>query len=147
MAGDRTFLEKVICDVEFRTATPDGTVRQIQGIGHPVLSLSGEPVQVIGTMVDITERRRSEESLRHSESYLEQAQRLAHVGSWAWELPSRNALYISEEWYRVDGFDPKDGLPSWEQQRLHLVHPEDRARFQLTIDRAVVEKSDYDLGF
>jgi PAS domain S-box-containing protein len=64
MAGDRTFLEKAHCDVEFRIVTPDGTVKQIHGIGHPVLSGNGELVQVVGTMVDVTERRRGEESLR-----------------------------------------------------------------------------------
>ena len=62
MAGDRTFLEKVHCDVEFRTVTPDGSVKQIHGIGHPVLSPSGELVQVVGTMVDVTERTRAEEA-------------------------------------------------------------------------------------
>jgi PAS domain S-box-containing protein len=146
MAGDRTFLEKVHCDVEFRIVKPDGTVKTIHGIGHPVLSPSGELVQVVGTMVDVTERRRGEESLRRSESYLAQAQRLAHIGSWAWEIPSKKALYISEEWYRLYGFDPKDGMPSWEQ-RLQRVHREDRARFQATIDRAIAEKSDYDVEF
>src|ERR1700752_687537 len=146
MAGDRTFLEKVHCDVEFRIVTPDGTVKQIHGIGHPVLSGNGELVQVVGTMVDVTERRRGEESLRRNESYLAQAQRLAHVGSWAWDATGRNAVYVSEEWCRIYGFDPRDGMPSWEQ-RLQRVHPEDRARFQLTIDRAVVEQSDYDIEF
>ena len=146
MAGDRTFLEKVDCDVEFRIVTPDGTVKQIHGIGHPVLSRNGELVQVVGTMVDVTERRRGEESLRRNESYLAQAQRLAHVGSWAWDATGRKAVYVSEEWCRIYGFDPKDDMPSWEQ-RLQRVHPEDRARFQLTIDRAVVEKSDYDVEF
>src|ERR1700746_679660 len=146
MAGDRTFLEKVHCDVEFRIVTPNGTVKQIHGIGHPVLSGNGELVQVVGTMVDVTERRRGEESLRRNESYLAQAQRLAHVGSWAWDATGRNAVYVSEEWCRIYGFDPKDGMPSWEQ-RLQRVHPEDRARFQLTIDGAVVEKSDYDIEF
>jgi PAS domain S-box-containing protein len=146
MAGDRTFLEKAHCDVEFRIVTPDGTVKQIHGIGHPVLSRNGELVQVVGTMVDVTERRRGEESLRRNESYLAQAQRLAHVGSWAWDATGRNAVYVSEEWCRIYGFDPKDDMPSWEQ-RLQRVHPEDRARFQQTIDRAVVEKSDYDVEF
>jgi PAS domain S-box-containing protein len=146
MAGDRTFVEKAHCDVEFRIVTPDGTVKQIHGIGHPVLSRNGELVQVVGTMVDVTERRRGEESLRRNESYLAQAQRLAHVGSWAWDATGRNAVYVSEEWCRIYGFDPKDDMPSWEQ-RLQRVHPEDRARFQQTIDRAVVEKSDYDVEF
>ena len=146
MAGERTFLEKAHCDVEFRTVTPEGIVKHIHGIGHPILSPSGELVQVVGTMVDVTERRRGEESLRRSESYLAQAQRLAHIGSWAWEIPSRDALYISEEWYRIHDFDPKDGMPSWEQ-RLRRVHPEDRAQWQVTIDRAIAEKSDYDVEF
>ena len=86
------------------------------------------------------------EALCRSESYLTQAQRLAHVGSWAWEAPARNALYISQEWYRIFGFDPKDGMPTWEQQ-LENVHPDDSARWQATIDRAIAEKSDYDVEF
>jgi PAS domain S-box-containing protein len=146
MAGDGTFLNKVDCDVEFRIVQPDGTVKHIHGIGHPVLSRNGELVQVVGTMVDVTERRGAEESLRRNESYLAQAQRLAHIGSWAWDATGRNAVYVSEEWCRIYGFDPKDGMPSWEQ-RLQRVHREDRARFQLTVDRAVAEKSDYELEF
>jgi PAS domain S-box-containing protein len=146
MAGDRTFLKKVDCDVEFRIVKPDGTVKHIHGIGHPVLSRDGELIQVVGTMVDVTERRHAEESLRRNESYLAQAQRLAHIGSWAWDATGRNAVHVSEEWCRIYGFDPKDGMPGWEQ-RLQRVHPEDRARFQLTIDRAVAEKSDYDMEF
>jgi len=145
-AGDRSFLKKVDCDVEFRIVKPDGTVKHIHGIGHPVLSRNGELLQVVGTMVDVTERRRAEESLRRNESYLAQAQRLAHIGSWAWDATGRNAVHVSEEWCRIYGFDPKDGMPSWEQ-RLQRVHPEDRARFQLTIDRAVADKSDYDVEF
>jgi PAS domain S-box-containing protein len=146
IAGDKTFLEKVHCDVEFRIVRPDGTVKYIHAVGHPVLGPNGELVQVVGTMVDVTERRRNEESLRRSESYLAQAQRLAHIGSWAWEVPSKNALYISEEWYRMYGFDPEYGMPSGEQ-RLQRVHPEDRARFEAAMDRAIAEKSDYDVEF
>lgn len=99
-----------------------------------------------GIIRDISEKKRGEEALRRSESYLEQAQRLAHIGSWVWQVAGRNALYISDEWYRIYGFDPKAGMPGWEQ-RLQRVHPEDRARFQAHIERAIAEKSDYDLEF
>jgi PAS domain S-box-containing protein len=96
--------------------------------------------------LDLSEQKRVEAALRRSESYLAQAQRLAHIGSWAWEIPSRNALYISEEWYRIYGFDPKEGMPTWEQ-RLQHIHPEDQPLWQATIDRAIAEKSDYDVEF
>jgi PAS domain S-box-containing protein len=99
-----------------------------------------------GFVRDISEKKRAEESLRRSESYLAQAQRLARMGSWVWQVPGRNASYLSEEWYRVYGFDPKDGIPTWEE-RLQRVHPEDRARWQAAADRAIAEKSDYDVEF
>jgi PAS domain S-box-containing protein len=96
--------------------------------------------------LDLSEQKRAEEALRRSESYLAQAQRIAHVGSWAWQIPGRKALYFSEEWYRIYDFDPKEGMPTWEQ-RLQRIHPEDRALWQATIDRAVAEKSDYDVEY
>jgi PAS domain S-box-containing protein len=100
----------------------------------------------VAFVLDLTEQKRAQEALRRSESYLAQAQRVAHIGTLAWEVPGRKALYLSDEWYRIYGLDPKEGMPSWEQ-RLQRIHPEDRARFQATIDRAIAEKSDYDLEF
>ncbi|HEV7966736.1 MAG TPA: PAS domain S-box protein [Candidatus Acidoferrales bacterium] len=99
-----------------------------------------------GFIRDVSEKKRAEEALRHSESYLAQAQRLAQIGSWAWQIPGRNALYLSEEWYRISSFDPKDGMPTWEE-RLQRVHPEDRARFKANVERAIAEKSAYDVEF
>jgi len=96
--------------------------------------------------LDLSEQKRVEAALRRSESYLAQAQQLTHIGSWAWEIPSRNALYISEEWYRIYGLDPEEGIPTWER-RLQHIHPEDRPLWQATIDRAIAEKSDYDVEF
>jgi PAS domain S-box-containing protein len=100
----------------------------------------------VGFALDLSEQKRAEEALRRSESYLSQAQRIAHVGSWAWQIHGRKALHFSEEWYRIYDFDPKEGMPTWEQ-RLQRIHPEDRALWKATIDRAVAEKSDYDVEF
>ena len=146
MAGDRTFLEKVHCDVEFRTVKPDGTVRQIHALGHPVLSPSGELVQVVGTMVDVTERKRAEEALRRSETYLAQAQRVAHIGSWVFDTVRMEPVHLSKEWFRLQDFDPKDGMPTW-KQRLQRIHPKDRERYEQAFNRAIAEKSDLDAEF
>jgi formate hydrogenlyase transcriptional activator len=67
-AFHRVIHQKVDSDVEFRTVLPDGTIRYLYGLGHPVLNAHGELVEVVGTTVDITERKRAEEVLRESET-------------------------------------------------------------------------------
>jgi len=87
-----------------------------------------------------------EKKLQRSEAYLAEAQRLTHTGSWAWQVAGRDAVHLSDEWYRIYGFDPENGVPAWEKL-LQRIHPEDRAKWQGTIDRAISEKSDYEVEF
>jgi len=86
------------------------------------------------------------QELRRRETYLAEAQRLTHTGSWAWQVAGGDALHLSEEWYRIYGFDPKESIPAWEE-RLQRIHPEDRAKWQGEIDRAIREKADYEMEF
>src|SRR5262249_10262499 len=62
------------------------------------------------------------------------------------EVPARKLVYLSDEWCRLFGFDPKDGLPTWEQ-RVQRIHPEDRTENQAAINRAIDEKSNLDVEF
>src|SRR5246127_4659752 len=87
-----------------------------------------------------------EEKLQRSEAYLAEAQRLTHTGSWAWRVAGGDALHLSEEWYRIYGFDPESGPPAFEEHRQR-THPEDRAKWQGAIDRAIAAKSDYEVEF
>ncbi len=92
------------------------------------------------------ERKRVQESLAQSEGHLVEIQRLTHTSSWVWQVAGRKAVHLSEEWYRIHGFDPKDGPPEWEK-RLQRVHPEDRDKWKGGIDRAISEKSDYEIEY
>ena len=94
----------------------------------------------------ISKMQQLTQELRRREAYLAEAQRLTHTGSWAWRVTGRDALHLSEEWYRIYGFDLEEGIPGWEE-RLHRIHPEDRAKWQGAIDRAIGEKADYELEF
>jgi PAS domain S-box-containing protein len=85
-----------------------------------------------------------EEKLQQSEAYLAEAQRLTHTGSWAWRIAGGDAVHLSDEWYRIYGFDPEKGMSAWEE-RMQRIYPEDRAKWQQVIDRAIRDRSDYEV--
>jgi PAS domain S-box-containing protein len=126
---------------EYRLLMPGGSIKHVHVVARALSDESGR-VEFVGALRDVTAAKRAEQTLRESEAYLAEAQRLSHTGSGAWRVPEGDALYLSDEWYRIYGFDPKEGLPAW-KDRLQRMHPEDRAKVEETKDRAIREKSDY----
>jgi PAS domain S-box-containing protein len=89
------------------------------------------------------ERKLTQHKLALSERNLAEAQRLTHTGSFVWDVKTEKAMYLSEEWYRIFAFEAgHEG--AWEE-RLKRIHPKDRTRWQTAVDRAIKEKSDYEL--
>ena len=70
-------------EVEYRVVRPDGTLRWLLSRGHPVFSASGDLVEFVGTVMDVTERRRSEEALRQAQTELAHATRMTTLGGLA----------------------------------------------------------------
>ena len=132
-------------DFEHRLLMPDGSVKHIRCLAHPLIDGDGNE-ESVGAIMDITERKVAEETIRRSEAYLAEAQKLSHTGSWVWNVVARNAAHLSDEWYRIYGFDPADEPPDWERN-LARVHQEDRSRWKDTIDKAILEKADYAVDF
>jgi signal transduction histidine kinase/PAS domain-containing protein len=66
--------------------------------------------------------------LQRSEAYLAEAQRLTHIGSWAWNVRT-DALFWSQEIFRIYDYDPHKKTPTW-PQFLERVHPEDRPQIE-----------------
>jgi PAS domain S-box-containing protein len=142
-ALDHGFQNHLDFDIEHRLLMPAGGVKHIHTLARALKTSQGD-LEYVGAVTDVTERRRAEEALRRSESYLAEAQRLTHTGSGVWSVPGWDALYLSEEWYRIYGFDPKQGLLAW-KDRLQRMHPEDQAKVQEAKNRATDEKSDYEV--
>jgi PAS domain S-box-containing protein len=132
-------------EIDFRIVLPDGTIKHLHSIAHPVMDDSGEIAEVVGTVIDVTERKRAEEALQRSEAYLAEAQRLTHTGSWAYKAGGREG-YWSEENFRIWGFDPRQGAPNLETL-LQRIHPEDRDRVRGYRGDAVQARRDYDHEF
>src|SRR5882672_3034001 len=83
-------------------------------------------------------------SLRRSEAYLAEAQRLSHCGVTAYK--GSTVFYGSEEIYRIWGFDPAQGVPS-RKAVLQRIHPDDRDRLNAVVERALGEKKRYSTAY
>jgi PAS domain S-box-containing protein len=131
-------------DHTYRLLLPDGSVKHVHALARALQDASGNR-EFVGAVTDITSIKRAEEELRTSEAYLAEAQRLSQTGSWAWS-PDDDIRYWSEECYRVLSFDPKDGLPRFEDffQRLH---PDDQPNFRELIQTAIREKADWEADY
>jgi PAS domain S-box-containing protein len=92
------------------------------------------------------ERKRAEESLRQSETYLAEAQRLSHTGSWAWVPATGKIRYWSEECNHVLGFHPNGGQPRFETF-FNCVHPDDQAKVRGITDIVGAVKAEFELKY
>jgi PAS domain S-box-containing protein len=119
------FQQRIAFDIEYRIIRPDGSIKYIHALGQPSI---GDHVDFIGTVMDITERKKAEEEVRRSEAYLAQSERLSHTGSWAWNVAT-GELFWSEEHYRILGLTPNGTKPSFPEALL-VIHPEDRPAVQ-----------------
>ncbi len=135
--------DRVDVDIEYRLILPDGTVKHMHGIGHPIWNAGGELAEIVVTTVEVTERKRAEDAMRRSEAYLAEGQRLAHMGSWAWNPVTFQPLYWSEEMSRIYGLDPQASVPTAETF-WQSIHPADRDRTRELLQQAVAGNSDYE---
>ena len=70
---ERAMREKTGFEAEYRAVLPDGSIRHIHAVGHPVVGASGEVVELVGTNMDVTERKRAERAVRRARERLLQA--------------------------------------------------------------------------
>src|SRR6266850_366326 len=112
----------------------------------PLQDEAGRPAGFVGTIEDVSDRKRAEEALRRSEAYLAEAQRLSHTGSWAWNVATREFIHWSQELYRMHGFDPEGGIPPFEAV-IQSMHPEDRARNREIFESAIRERTEFEVEF
>src|SRR6201995_3136200 len=129
--AERAVRDGVHIETEHRLIRPSGEIRIVYSRGDLTRDVSGRPYEMFGTCQDITERKCAEEELQvlsqdlqESKAWLEEAQRVAHIGYWVWDL-EKNHVICSEETYRIFGLMPQVG--SFDVARVgEMMHPEDR---------------------
>jgi two-component system cell cycle sensor histidine kinase/response regulator CckA len=113
--------------VETRILLPDGTVREI--VVDSIAVYEGDRlVRYLGTMLDITDHKVTTRALQRSELLLNEAQRVAHVGSWYWDQIS-DVVEWSDEFYRIFGVTRAEAPRS--RDLFALIVDEDRERVRM----------------
>lgn len=147
----------------FTTTTTSGRLSEFDRYENEILTRNGEPrrvawsnvlaknaqgrvVEVTSLGVDLTEPTRREATLRASEHRLNQAERLAHLGSWETvfspTLPEGRQLIWSDETFRIFGHQPGAFEVTYERF-LDQVHPDDRAAVQAAVESAIPTHQSY----
>jgi formate hydrogenlyase transcriptional activator len=130
--AETSIREKAEFEADYRVVHPDGRVGDIHVIAHPVLSTSGELVEFVGTVIDVTERKRAEEELRRSEMELRQVldltpQLIAVFG------PNRERLYANCRALDYLGMS----LDEWRRSSFGAqVHSDDLERLKVSAEPA-----------
>ena len=101
--------------------------------------------RVLETNRDVSDQKQVEEALRLSEQRLLEAQRVAHVGSWEWDVES-GALTWSQELYEIYGLDPDVFTPTMESFS-GFVHPDDRELVDRVVGQILSEGGRTDFEF
>ena len=131
-------------EVEYRIIRPDGEARFVRSIVEVIRNDQGAPVRLAGATQDITEQVEARELLRESEQHLKNAERLAQVGHWHWDLRA-NRVSGSEEMFRIFG-KPKNYIPSYEEFLQDLM-PQDRERVERLIRDSLARKIGHSIEY
>jgi len=109
----------------------------------PLADSHGNVEKVYTIMEDIAIRKKGEEILRKSEDGLKQAQKIAHLGNWTWNI-EKNTIEWSDEIYRIFGMNSKEFIPSYEAF-IAAIHPDDRDFVLKSVENAMNLKTPFDI--
>jgi len=125
---------------EFRIRRKDnGECRDIQAVETLSANGQGQTEWVVGTNLDVTDRKRAGQTLRESEERMRFALSGANAAAWRWNIPT-NAQIWSPESYVLHGRDPKLGPPLY-QDWLACRHPDDRAPTERAVRDALEKRT------
>jgi signal transduction histidine kinase len=133
------------CDLTKRIVRPDGEVRYVRCVGIPLVE-EGVFIGFHGTTMDVTEHELLTQELRREQTYLAEAQRLTHAGSWAANLVKRQVFHSSDENNRLYGFDVTE-YPNPFDLHYSSILAEDEPALTAKLENAVRSGADFDVEY
>jgi PAS domain S-box-containing protein len=135
--------QKRRCDLTTRIVRANGKAGYVRCVGVPVIE-QGIFKRFLGIAIDVTEHELLTQELRREQAYLAEAQSLTHTGSWVTNFETGQIFHLSDEVFRLHGFDPRQG-PVPLERFYETIHPEDKSVVMAAIKNAIRTRTDYDL--
>ena len=127
---------------EYRFLRPDGSIVWVLGQAIPELDESGQIVGYVGTITNITERKKAEVALKQTTEKYRKAQVIGKMGHWELDITTKE-LSWSDEIFSI--FDTSSQSSSGRYDRfLNAIHPEDRATVEEALEKAIGSKGKID---
>jgi PAS domain S-box-containing protein len=136
--------EAQVFDREIRI--PSGEIRYTQASYMPDVSDDGEVRGFVALVTDLTERRRIEEEIEHNRARLAEAERVARLGSWEWDIASKR-ITCSEGFFELYGMGPDDISGRFTPGESKYVYPEDRERVEREINQTIESGAPMDFEY
>lgn len=130
-------------DTEFRIVSKNNEIKYISSSATIYFDENKNPMRMVGVSIDITDTRAAELLLKKSEARLKEAQQIAKLGSWRWDLKTSN-LEWSDEVYTITQKNKADYKVTYDSY-LELIHPDDRDYFTHAYAKHVIDKQPYHL--
>jgi PAS domain S-box-containing protein len=128
--------------MEYRLKRRDGEYRWLLDNGVPLYGVDAEFCGYMGSCIDITERRKAEESVAEAYRHLQLAMSAGRMAAWAWD-PHNDVVSTSENFREICGVSSIDGRKHGES----LLHPEDLGRHREIVDYALKHGTPYQSAF
>jgi len=141
-AVEESYCHLSVFDIQLRVCTPSGMWKWVQLRSTPRQLPDGR-VAWDGLIVDVTDIKHTEETLRQSEALLAESQRVARLGNWDYDLATRKITW-SQGLFELFQRDPALAAPSYEEN-LQLYHPQDQQKLHQAVERAVSTGESYKL--
>src|SRR5919199_728244 len=144
-ADDARLIQRgeVLDIIERHKAPAADEMIDVQVLKAPLRDASGVIIGTQGIFWDITERKRAEEKLHRSEAHLAEAQKIAHIGSWEFDVTTQ-VITWSDEVSRIFGIDPAQPAPTY-SEFIQKFHPDDQEILQNAVDAAIAQGKSYQL--
>lgn len=131
-------------EIEARAYRPDGSLVNILARGEPILDAAGLLVQFIGTILDISDRKQTEQQLWNLSNRLTLALQSGAIGTWDWDLIDDASW--DERMYEIYGLQHL-GRPVTYSDWVERLHSEDSAKAEAAFQAAVRGEQDFDIEF